>query len=1128
MKKLLLFILFLNLITSLVFSQSTRPIIPPEYPNFIRLNSDAKIQLSERGQLLRETFKMRPEDEFRQISQYSDELGYTHVKYQQYCQGVKVENGVFTVHSQNNRISHLSGRFVQIKSLNIQAALDTQQALQKAMAFVGATEYMWELPNNGNNLHAEYLQPEGELLVFDTENKNTRLAYKFDIYATKPLYRAFVYVDAENGAILAEEERIHHVDVAASGTSLYNGTVNFTADRTGSVYRLRQDANGNGIETYSLNGSTNYNSASDVSSSSANFTGAAVQTGVQAHWGAEQTHSYYLQNHGRNSFDGNGSTIRSYVSYSTNYANAFWDGQRMTYGDGDGRNFGPLVALDIVGHEISHGVTTFTANLVYRNESGALNESFSDIFGEAIERFATGSNNWQMGSDIGQNRDGALRNMKNPKEFGDPDTYRGQNWFTGSGDNGGVHINSGVQNKWFYILSEGESGTNDVGSSYNVAGIGMDKAADIAYRNLSVYLSRNSTYADARTGAIQAAIDLYGAGSNEVIQTTNAWYAVGVGAAFGSTDYCVSRSNNANDEWIGEVSIGSFTHSSGASFYSNFTSETIPLASGSTLNLLLTPTFSGSIYNEYWRIWIDYNNDGDFSDQGELAFDAGGLNNTAVSGSISVPASLTGTSRMRISMKYNAAPTACESFSYGEVEDYTVDFDASSGGDTEAPTPPTSLVALNVGATSAEIDWNPSSDNVGVVAYAVYLNGNNIGSVSVSDATLSQLTTGTRYEAYVTALDAAGNESDPSNTVVFTPQNSVDTEAPSVPANLSASNITSTGAEISWIASTDNVSVTGYTIFLDGISVGTSSSTSIALNTLSPSTNYEIRVSAYDAAGNESAQSDPFSLTTPGTGGGGSVLISGNSFETGWEDWNDGGGDCTRITSSNVSYDGVYSIRLRDNSGPASAMTSDVFDLSTFISVEFSFFFYPSSMESGEDFGLQYNDGSGWETLETYTSGVNFNNNVFYTASFSLEAADHNLTNNARFRLICDASSNADRIYIDKVSIIGNHTSLAGSSLPSSESQIQELEAALFESEGWEEMEWDLDLTVFPNPSSQSIQIDSEEGIHSLKIFSLDGKLVYQLEEIPTLIDISRLSPGNYFIEAVSEEEVLRGKFTKN
>jgi hypothetical protein len=158
-----------------------------------------------------------------------------------------------------------------------------------------------------------------------------------------------------------------------------------------------------------------------------------------------------------------------------------------------------------------------------------MNEGFSDIFGTAIEFYAKGAGgNWLIGENIGA----AFRNMSNPNQFSQPDTYLGTFWATGTADNGGVHTNSGVLNFWFYLLSAGGSGTNDIGSAYTVTGIGIDEAAAIAYRTNTFYLTASSNYANARTFAIQAATDLYGAGSQEVISTTNAWYAVGIGAAY--------------------------------------------------------------------------------------------------------------------------------------------------------------------------------------------------------------------------------------------------------------------------------------------------------------------------------------------------------------------------------------------------------------------------------------------------------------------------------------------------------------------------------------------------------------------------------------------------------------------
>ena len=742
-------------------------------PSLVVFEASQSYSIQNADQIFKEVLSPSAQTSFTILKQQQDPLGFTHQKMQQYFNGVKVEFATVTLSSKNGNVQTLSSAYFPIaEDFNTTPAVSAVQALSSAKAHVGAMKYLWE--NAQEAALADYQKPTGELVIFpalENVSETNRLAYKFDIYATQPLYRADVYIDAKTGQFIFENKRIHHANVPATGTSLYNGNVSFTADNSSGPYRLRQTADGNGIQTFDLNNSTNYNNAVDVTSNSTNFT--SNPTGVQAHFGAERTHKYYSQKHGRNSYNGSGAVIKSYVSYSTNYVNAFWDGSRMTYGDGDGTNYGPLVSLDICGHEITHGVTEYSANLVYSYQSGALNESFSDIFGESIEKFASGTNDWLMGDDIGAGGSGgALRSMSNPNAYGDPDTYQGTYWYSGSGDNGGVHTNSGVQNFWFYVLSEGKSGTNDKGDSYNVTGIGMDKAAAIAYRNLTVYLNSNSQYSDARNGAIQAAIDLYGAGSAEEIATTNAWYAVGVGAPYGGGGgggYCSSQGNNVNDEYISRVQLNTIDNASGAQKYSDFTNISTSLSEGATYTITVTPTWTGTVYNEGYAVWIDYNGDGDFADAGELVWSKAASKNTPNSGSFTVPTgTVGGDTRMRVSMKYNGIPTSCETFSYGEVEDYTVNLSTGSGPDTQAPTAPSNLVASNVAQTTLTLSWNASTDNVGVTGYDVFQGSNNLGSVTGTSANITGLSPATTYSFKVRAHDAAGNNSGFSNTVTVT------------------------------------------------------------------------------------------------------------------------------------------------------------------------------------------------------------------------------------------------------------------------------------------------------------------------------------------------------------------------
>jgi len=282
-----------------------------------------------------------------------------------------------------------------------------------------------------------------------------------------------------------------------------------------------------------------------------------------------------------------------------------------------------------------------------------------------------------MGEDLGKTsgKDLAIRSMSNPNEFKNPDTYKGDYWYTSSGDHGGVHTNSGVLNHWFYLLSVGGSGTNDLGWNYSVTGIGIEKAAKITYRNETVYLTSSSKYEDAKNGAIQAAVDLYGDGSAEVKATKDAWYAVGLGTCDDCpVSYCESKGSNTSYEYIDAVKFGSIDNKSGNnSGYKDYTSLSTAVTAGSSVTITLAPGFTkGTTYNEEFVVWIDFNQDADFDDAGEKVYSSGKVKKE-VSGTITIPASaLNGDTRMRVSMKYNSAPGACESFTYGEVEDYTV------------------------------------------------------------------------------------------------------------------------------------------------------------------------------------------------------------------------------------------------------------------------------------------------------------------------------------------------------------------------------------------------------------------------------------------------------------------------
>jgi len=237
-----------------------------------------------------------------------------------------------------------------------------------------------------------------------------------------------------------------------------------------------------------------------------------------------------------------------------------------------------------------------------------------------------------------------------------------------------------------------------------------------------------------------------------------------------AVSYCASNGNSVADEYISNVNVGSINNASGAGSggYQDFTSVSTDLAKGSAYTVTVTPTWTGTVYSEGYSVWIDYNQDGDFTDAGEQVWTQSATQNTPVSGNFTVPSGASdGATRMRVSMKYNGVPTSCESFNYGEVEDYTVNI-GNTGGDTEAPSTPTNLTSSNVTQTSADLSWTASTDNVGVTGYDIYVDGSLDGSTANTTYSVTGLTAATSYTMSVRAKDAAGNESAEATTNVTT------------------------------------------------------------------------------------------------------------------------------------------------------------------------------------------------------------------------------------------------------------------------------------------------------------------------------------------------------------------------
>jgi Zn-dependent metalloprotease/subtilisin-like proprotein convertase family protein len=545
-------------------------------PQLIRLSAKSGTALRQlpldSRQLLRQELALRPADDLRALRTETDELGQQHERFQQFFNGVKVEHGQYTVH---RAAGVLSGELKPVPAtLGTKPALSEAAALRAGLAAVGARHYMWEdaaaeagLRRISQDAAATY-RPSGELVIVEDYRSTAAprplvLAWKFNIYAAEPLSRAYVYVDARTGAVVLQDAIIKHahspvegltaparpaarpaavrsVATPATGTfdTRYAGTRQSGTDLFNGTYRLRDYTRAAGVETYNLRTGTNLAAAVDFTDNDNNWTAAEFNNvakdnaALDAHFGSQATYDYWISAHNRNSINGVGGKFINYVHLNRAFDNAYWDGTAMNYGDG-GTLFRPLTAIDVCGHETGHGICQATAGLVYQNESGALNEGFSDIWGAAVEYSVDPTKQtWIVGEDIALTS-GGLRSMSDPLSTGvlspSPANYRGRRWAFGTADNGGVHTNSGVLNHWFYILSVGKIGINEQQQSYAVTGIGISKAARIAYRAERLYLTPNSDYRSTRVFTIQAATDLFGANSPEVAAVTEAWYAVGLG-----------------------------------------------------------------------------------------------------------------------------------------------------------------------------------------------------------------------------------------------------------------------------------------------------------------------------------------------------------------------------------------------------------------------------------------------------------------------------------------------------------------------------------------------------------------------------------------------------------------------
>ena len=553
----------------------------------LRVNSAADRLHASRHQL-----GLDADHAFSLRTSHSDDLGQTHAHFSQFYKGVRVWGGDAIAHVDREGADlPLTNALHKNILLNVTPSLLAGEALavaqsdlsaKGAFAYAPTTELV-VFPHEVDVItrHAGRQTLDQEPSATDVTRQVLRFVLAYHVHTELEndldgIRHTDYLVDAHTGAILKKWNTLHTAAATGTGNSQYSGVVTVNTNSVTGGYEMRDMTRGaagnyvtnsNHAATTSTAVGTIYKDADNTWGDGANYvegsstTAANGQTAaVDAMYGMAKSWDFYKLVYGRNGIDGAGSTTYSRVHIGNSYDNAFWSDSCfcMTYGDGS--SFTTLTALDVAGHEMSHGVCARTANLTYSGESGGLNESNSDIFGTMIEFYARGGSgatigntggNWTIGEQLAST---PLRYMYKPSLDGaSPDAW------SSTLRNLDVHYSSGPMNRCFYFLSQGATTTGNTSTTLlpaGMTGIGNDMASAIWFRALTTYLTSSSTYAAARTAAINSAKDLYGAGSAAEQAVWNAFRGINVGAAWStSTDTTAPTATASESGTTGTITL---------------------------------------------------------------------------------------------------------------------------------------------------------------------------------------------------------------------------------------------------------------------------------------------------------------------------------------------------------------------------------------------------------------------------------------------------------------------------------------------------------------------------------------------------------------------------------------------
>nr|WP_243428169.1 M4 family metallopeptidase [Clostridium rhizosphaerae] len=446
-----------------------------------------------------------------------DELGYTKVKINQLIKGDQVKGKELVVHvDKDGIISNITGNIEnKIKDTKV---LGNTRITEKEAVKLAEKELKFKELRTAPKVEKQVIIKDDT--AYEVYNVNIQ-------YNEPEIGNWNIYIEANSGQIIDKEDNIRYDGTATgSGVAVDGTTKPLNLYLSSGTYQMKDTTKpmSGQINTYTA-GNKQVEPGTLVTNSSSTFNTTALKASVSAHYYAGVVYDFYKSLFNRNSIDNNGMSIISTTHYGSAYNNAFWDGTQMVYGDGDGSQFTYLSGdLDVVAHELTHGVTSYTANLNYSNQSGALNESMSDVLGVLVNTYdkynvkgggtwTFNSSDWVVGDAVytPSTPGDALRSLANPSLYSQPDNM--SKYVNTTSDNGGVHTNSGIPNKAAFLVAQS---------------IGSEKTARIYYRALTNYMTANTDFLGARNAVAQAAADLYGASGTEVSAVSNAFNTVGV------------------------------------------------------------------------------------------------------------------------------------------------------------------------------------------------------------------------------------------------------------------------------------------------------------------------------------------------------------------------------------------------------------------------------------------------------------------------------------------------------------------------------------------------------------------------------------------------------------------------